>query len=58
MFWAMTPWYVATTEGETVEKNPEIKGRPNPIEKRPAKQTSDKTIRAAGKAAIKGDGKK
>jgi hypothetical protein len=41
-----------------MEKNPEIKGRPNPIEKRPAKQTSDETKRELGKAAIKGASKK
>jgi hypothetical protein len=39
------------------EKNPEIKGRPNPIELKPAKQASDATKRALGSAAIKGANK-
>jgi hypothetical protein len=40
------------------EKNPEVKGRPNPIETQPKKQVSDDTKRALGKTAIKGSGKK
>ncbi|MEU4294981.1 hypothetical protein AB0E63_42730 [Kribbella sp. NPDC026596] len=36
-----------------MEKNPEIKGKPDPLEKRP-RETSDKTTRALGKAAIDG----
>lgn len=36
-----------------MENNPEIKGRPDPLEKKP-RETSDKTKRALGSAAIKG----
>ena len=40
-----------------MEKNPEIKGRPNPIELKPKPQPSEKTVRELGAAAIKSSSK-
>ncbi len=41
-----------------MERSPEIKGRPNPIEQRPKKQPSPQTVKQIGKVAIKGGQKK
>lgn len=38
-------------------KSPEIKGRPNPIEKPPPKPVKEATIRGLGRTAIKNAGR-
>ncbi|NEA32807.1 hypothetical protein [Streptomyces sp. SID13031] len=38
-----------------MERNPERKGAPDPIEKRPREKPSEKVVRGLGKAAIKGN---
>lgn len=36
------------------EKNPDVKGKPSPIEQKPKRETSDAVKRFAGKTAING----